>query len=264
VANPDSAETTEGAKPTLNAVLMLDLSLSMGPAGGDPDGPGGFSTRLALMQKAVENFLNNQDVTFNQITIYSFGVGAELVGQFTIGENNYIQNAIDTVNGFDSGDLSAGTQYDSAANLVDGRAGSADRYANLSHPAADETNIYFLSDGDPQSGDDLNSSERGDWSDFLSDSNINQVCRRLLLRSSRQIAAIEAVHSVDRVLNIIVLADRKLADQLGTDPERVNRDLIEGHVRIVEKVFDSCLHQGKARRESARAIGITASRSHAE
>ncbi|WP_210240630.1 DUF5801 repeats-in-toxin domain-containing protein [Mesorhizobium sp. B2-1-4] len=172
VARPDTVQVDEGSKPTLNAILVLDLSLSMNS---DPDGAGGFTTRLALMQAAVQNFLSSSTVIFNQITIYSFGVGAELVGQYTIGESNYIQSAINTVNGFNSNSLSAGTQYDSAANLIDGRSSSADRYANLPHPTADATNIYFLSDGDPQSGASLDAIEQSSWSNFLASSQVNQV-----------------------------------------------------------------------------------------
>ncbi|TPK32407.1 DUF5801 repeats-in-toxin domain-containing protein, partial [Mesorhizobium sp. B2-5-3] len=172
VAKPDTVQVDEGSKPTLNAILVLDLSLSMNS---DPDGAGGFTTRLALMQAAVQNFLSSSTVIFNQITIYSFGVGAELVGQYTIGESNYIQSAINTVNGFNSNSLSAGTQYDSAANLIDGRSSSADRYANLPHPTADATNIYFLSDGDPQSGASLDANEQSSWSNFLASSQVNQV-----------------------------------------------------------------------------------------
>ncbi|TPK46588.1 MULTISPECIES: DUF5801 repeats-in-toxin domain-containing protein, partial [unclassified Mesorhizobium] len=172
VARPDTVQVDEGSKPTLNAILVLDLSLSMNS---DPDGAGGFTTRLALMQAAVQNFLSSSTVIFNQITIYSFGVGAELVGQYTIGESNYIQSAINTVNGFNSNSLSAGTQYDSAANLIDGRSNSADRYANLPHPTADATNIYFLSDGDPQSGASLDANEQSSWSNFLASSHVNQV-----------------------------------------------------------------------------------------
>ncbi|TPM43015.1 type I secretion C-terminal target domain-containing protein, partial [Mesorhizobium sp. B2-3-2] len=172
VAKADTVQVDEGSKPTLNAILVLDLSLSMNS---DPDGAGGFTTRLALMQAAVQNFLSSSTVIFNQITIYSFGVGAELVGQYTIGEGNYIQSAINTVNGFNSNSLSAGTQYDSAANLIDGRSNNADRYANLPHPTADATNIYFLSDGDPQSGASLDANEQTSWSNFLATSHVNQV-----------------------------------------------------------------------------------------
>ncbi|WP_348641936.1 DUF5801 repeats-in-toxin domain-containing protein [Mesorhizobium sp. B2-6-1] len=172
VAKADTVQVDEGSKPTLNAILVLDLSLSMNS---DPDGGGGFTTRLALMQSAVQNFLSSSTVIFNQITIYSFGVGAELVGQYTIGEGNYIQSAINTVNGFNSNSLSAGTQYDSAANLIDGRSNSAYRYANLPHPTADATNIYFLSDGDPQSGASLDANEQTSWSNFLATSHVNQV-----------------------------------------------------------------------------------------
>ena len=163
----ETATAQEGKLATVNAVLVIDLSLSMGTASPDPIPPGGngIDTRLQLLQAAVQNFLSNSDVTFNQVTVYTFGIGAQFVGQFTIGDPNYLQNAINAVNAFGQANLQSGTQYNAAANLIDGAGPTG--YAQLAHPTSTETDLYFLSDGDPQSGASLNAAQQLAWTNFL-------------------------------------------------------------------------------------------------
>jgi len=157
VAHDDVQTTTEGSAPTMNAILVLDFSLSMG----DTVPNTGGKTRLQLMKEAVHDFLTNPDVTFNQVTVYTFGVGASLLGQFS--DPAAADAAISALT-----TLSAGTNYAAATSLVDSPTGNG--YANLSHPAADITNLYFLSDGDPTSGTSLTSAQETAWTNFLNDS----------------------------------------------------------------------------------------------
>ncbi|MBX6329688.1 MAG: VWA domain-containing protein, partial [Pseudolabrys sp.] len=157
VATNDHRETTEGSKPTMNAILVLDFSLSMG----DTVPNTGGKTRLQLMKEAVHDFLTNPDVTFNQVTVYTFGIGASLLGQFS--DPAAADAAISALN-----TLSAGTNYAAATSLVDSNSGNG--YPNLSHPPADITNLYFLSDGDPTGGTGLTSAQETAWTNFLNDS----------------------------------------------------------------------------------------------
>ncbi|WP_344966135.1 Ig-like domain-containing protein [[Pseudomonas] carboxydohydrogena] len=169
-AHDISQTASAGSNPTMNAILVLDLSLSMA----DEVGHTGES-RLQLMQTAVQNFLSSSGVTFNQITIYTFGTSGstELLGQFTIGDHSnshgdYLGQAKFAVGSLNNSDLSAGTDYVAATKLVGSSTG--DGYANLTHPAADTTNLYFLSDGDPTAGAHLSTAQETAWTNFLNNS----------------------------------------------------------------------------------------------
>ena len=156
VADTNSAPA--GSKPELNAILVLDMSLSMGPSSPDPDGAGPFSTRLELMKAAVNNLLNNSDVQFADITIYTFGVGGQFVAHFN--GAGAVTSAITTVTGLNA--TQAGTQYDAAAAIVEST------YPGLGVAPADKTILYFLTDGDPQSGSALDpGAEQTNWLNFL-------------------------------------------------------------------------------------------------
>ncbi len=164
-AKNDIATVVEGTKPQLNAILVLDLSLSMGPAGGDPDGPGGFATRLDLMKAAVANLLSSTNVTYNNVTIYTFGVGGQYVA--SLNGAGAATSAISTVNGLNT--LQPGTQYDAAAAIVESH------YPTLNVAPADSTMLFFLSDGDPQSGSALDpGAEQTNWLSFLN-ANVDEV-----------------------------------------------------------------------------------------
>jgi VCBS repeat-containing protein len=157
LARNDTAEVQEGAKPTLNAVLVIDLSLSMDGSSGVP----GF-TRLELLQEAVENYLSSPDVTFKDIVIYTFNDGAILRGTFTD-----VAAAIAHVNSYDEDDLVAATEYDSALAAIQGNLPALQ--------SADQTHLLFLSDGDPQGGSEVNGSEEAAWSSFLDTRGIDKV-----------------------------------------------------------------------------------------
>ena len=160
VAKNDTAEVVEGTKPTLNVVLVIDLSLSMN----DNSGVGGLS-RLELLQQAVTNYLNSADVDFNEIVIYTFNDGAQYQGTFT-----NVAQAIAEVNSYDSGDLVAATEYDSTVQNV-----RTHFDANINLTPADQTHLLFLSDGDPTGGSAIDpGSEQNNWTGFLND-NVDKV-----------------------------------------------------------------------------------------
>ncbi|TPM96043.1 type I secretion C-terminal target domain-containing protein, partial [Mesorhizobium sp. B2-1-5] len=152
----DTATAVAGTKPTMNAILVLDFSQSM-----NDTVPGTGQTRLALMKSAVADFLASNDVTFTQITVYTFGISGSFIGQYS--DPAAAASAIAAINS-----TSAGTNYASAVSLVSGTTGNG--YASLSHPAADQTNLYFLTDGDPTGGTHLTSAQQTAWTNFLNDS----------------------------------------------------------------------------------------------
>ncbi|MEH2513019.1 T1SS-143 domain-containing protein [Nitrobacteraceae bacterium AZCC 1564] len=161
VAHDQTASVTEGSTPTLNAILVIDLSASMN----DSSGVQGL-TRLELMQQAVANYLNSSGVHFNEIVIYTFNDGAHYEGTFT-----NVQDAINKVNSYDSNDLVAATEYDSTAEDV--REHFED---NVHLTEADQTHLLFLSDGDPTGGSALNTqTEQNNWRDFLNDAGVDKV-----------------------------------------------------------------------------------------
>ncbi|WP_439542574.1 beta strand repeat-containing protein [Hyphomicrobium sp.] len=157
VAQNDTASVDEGSKPTLNAVLVIDLSTSMNGASGVP----GLS-RLQLLQQSVTNYLNSSDVTFKDIVIYTFNDGAILRGTFTD-----VASAIANVNSYNNGSLVSATEYDSALATIQSTLPALQ--------SADQTHVLFLSDGDPQGGSDVNNAEQTAWSNFLNVRNVDKV-----------------------------------------------------------------------------------------
>lgn len=161
VAVDDSAEAQAGAKPTLNAVFVIDLSLSMGSFSGDPlPGDPAINTRLQLLQAAVVNLLSNTDVEFKDILIYTFGT--EAATTFRLRTDDAGQ-AILEINGYGESDLSGGTNYNAAANTV------MTHFAGLGTPLADadQTVLYFLTDGDPTPPFGVPLADPAAWEAFL-------------------------------------------------------------------------------------------------
>ncbi|MFP9135964.1 DUF5801 repeats-in-toxin domain-containing protein [Devosia sp. XGJD_8] len=162
----DGAEATAiaGVKPIVNAILVVDLSLSMNGS------VGGGQTRLQLLQDAVENLLGSSDVIYNEIVIYSFNDGATFEGRFTMNA----AGAISEVNSYNSGNLVAATEYDTTAAFIRTHF-TANIGATLGD--ADQTNLYFLTDGDPQGGSSLDAgTEQNNWLSFLNGTyNGNQI-----------------------------------------------------------------------------------------
>lgn len=148
----DTASVNEGVKPTMNAILVIDLSTSMNGT----VSPG--VTRLDLLQAAVANLLNSSAVSYKDILIYTFNDGATFEGKF-----NVVGNAITEVNSYDSGDLVSATEYDSTVVQI-----AAHFPTQLPLQAADLTNLFFLTDGDPQGGSSIDpGTEANNWLTFL-------------------------------------------------------------------------------------------------
>ncbi|WP_424630070.1 DUF5801 repeats-in-toxin domain-containing protein [Bradyrhizobium sp. SYSU BS000235] len=161
VAHDQTASVTEGSTPTLNAILVIDLSASMD----DNSGVQGL-TRLELMQQAVTNYLHSSGVHFNEIVIYTFNNGAHYEGTFT-----NVQDAINEVNSYDSGDLVAATKYDTTAQQV-----ATHFQDNVHLTEADQTHLLFLSDGDPTGGSAVDTqTEKSNWQNFLNDAGVDKV-----------------------------------------------------------------------------------------
>lgn len=162
--SPDEALAIAGVKPSLSAVLVIDLSLSMGTASGPA---GGYPTRLALMQAAVDNLLSNTNVEFKDIVIFTFGTAGATTFELRTSDPNA---AITEVNSYTQSSLSGGTDYNSAVNAV------MNYFNNPGNPAladAMQTYLYFLTDGDPQSGGNV--ANQAAWQNFLNSEGFDRV-----------------------------------------------------------------------------------------
>jgi T1SS-143 domain-containing protein len=163
VAVDTDAIAVAGVKPTLSAILVVDLSLSMGSA--NPNPAPGYATRLDLLQSAVQNLLSNPDVEYKDIVIVTFGTSAAT--SFRLRTDD-AQTAVDEINSYVQSSLSAGTDYNAAVlevmDYFDGNPPLADALA---------TYLYFLTDGDPQSGGNV--ADPGAWQAFLNDMGIDSV-----------------------------------------------------------------------------------------
>ena len=160
-AAADDYASTEAKSATANIVLVVDTSGSMG------DTIGSNQTRLDLVQDAVQNLLNTYGSSLNQVMIVEFNDGASVLtsnGQaWMTGEQ-----AISQVNNLADGGY---TDYDSALAAVQSHYGTP--------PAADNTFIYFLSDGEPTSSDNgnpntISATERASWTKFMEDKGIDE------------------------------------------------------------------------------------------
>lgn len=154
---------------TTNLVIVLDSSGSMGPnvneGGGDPDGPGGFDTKYALAVAAIQTLLDAyKDLGAVNVQIVDFDGDAVASGWFTGG--NSTTSAITWIN--NNTEAGGGTNYDDAIAAT--RAALEDGL-----PPADRSVVYFLSDGNPNSGDELSSGDATAWDNFLATTPIETV-----------------------------------------------------------------------------------------
>ncbi len=152
----DTASVDEGGQSSTNLVLILDVSRSMGD---DPDGPGGFATRLDLAKAAAINLIDTANT--NQVFVAQFSTDAANSGWVSAAD------AITYINGLS---LDASTNYDAALNEVMNNWGAGPT-------AATQTLAYFLSDGEPNepSGSEgISTTEESDWYNFLSSHGVDQ------------------------------------------------------------------------------------------
>lgn len=175
----DIETAVAGTKPTVNAILVVDLSGSMAWAPGHDSNPNnGEISRLALLKSAVANLLQNPQVTFNDIVIYSFNNNGHYIGTL----HQDVNGAISLINqlGNSQYPLVNNTFYDTAATFIEGD------YGNRNVTPADKTYLYFLTDGDPQgstTGGGQGSAnhaldtpaEQAAWTNFANTNNIDQI-----------------------------------------------------------------------------------------
>ena len=154
-----------GVKPSINAILVMDLSGSMAWSIFDNQNPNnnppGEISRLTLMRQAVENLLSNPDVIFNEIVIYTFNSDTTYRGTFDeSGALTFVNTTLTTL------PLVNETDYASVVTTV------SSHYPTLpAHPDATKTYLYFLTDGDPTGG--VNPDETA-WANFLDAAEIDQ------------------------------------------------------------------------------------------
>ena len=150
-ATGESECVNEGGQVKVNLVLILDVSGSMV----DDPGVPGFATRLDLAKAAAINLINTANV--NQIMVVSFSDSAD---HNTEAGNVWTSklDAINYINGLSAG---GNTHYNDAIDEVTGNWGAGPT-------AADQTPVYFLSDGVPKpASQGLDTTEETNWINFL-------------------------------------------------------------------------------------------------
>jgi hypothetical protein len=148
--------TTQDPDATYNLVIMLDRSGSMAfDADGTPSGWPGFdpdTVRMDIAKSAIAQLMQKYDELGNvNVKIVDFATDANETGWYV----NDVQGAEAYVNDLDPYD---GTHYDDPLNAV------MDGY---NPPAADKTLFYFISDGDPNDGHDVDAALEAQWENFV-------------------------------------------------------------------------------------------------
>ena len=178
--DPGSAVFTPGQ--TANVVLVLDTSASMDWELGDDSNPeAGESSRIELLQAAINQLLNTLDdsgaqnmrvkiIGFDE-TSYNVGSGAYSNGVYDLIQNGVVNTAalnaaIAAINGLDT---EIGTNYEAALASTDtwidtpqgsgGPLSGADVNKVLFVSDGQPTS-YLDSDGDPQTGNDTGDGQR--------------------------------------------------------------------------------------------------------
>jgi T1SS-143 domain-containing protein len=141
LAVADVAEVNESQVSDFNVVIVFDRSGSMSE---DPDGPGGFATRLALEKAAVADLLAAYEAAGGTVNVLvvDFAADAATSGWTSVaGANAYLDPLA----------ASGNTNYEAATSLVQSE------FPNGT-PTADANITYFLTDGEPtvRSNDGVN------------------------------------------------------------------------------------------------------------
>ncbi|HET9716230.1 MAG TPA: VCBS domain-containing protein [Pseudolabrys sp.] len=144
-AAPISASLAIGeGVPKLNIVIILDVSGSM-------DG-----SRLVLAKQALDNLLTSTDVNINQVMVVSFSSNATVNAP----TGNPWTDAATAKAYIDALSANGSTNYDAAIGAVMNNWGDGPT-------SADQTLIYFVSDGEPSSGQGLGPADKTNWENFL-------------------------------------------------------------------------------------------------
>ncbi|MEG6504753.1 VWA domain-containing protein [Nitratidesulfovibrio sp. 1201_IL3209] len=149
---------------TNNVVIVLDVSGSMGD---DANGSApGNASRLDLAKDAIEQLLEAYgSLGAMNVKLVWFDSSAHSHEGWLTGPTALTQ-ALNILNGLDDG---GNTDYDGALALVASQLSSG-------LPPADNSVVYFLSDGEPYpSGNAVNSTEQAAWEAFLQSSPIDMV-----------------------------------------------------------------------------------------
>jgi Ca2+-binding RTX toxin-like protein len=130
--------TTAGS----DVVLIIDTSGSMGPegngfGGSDPDGPGGFDSRLSMVKAAIQELFNSGAV--HSVFIVDFNSDATFHGGPVGGWFTNLTDAMNVINAFSAKNA---TDYDAALQALT---------SNFSAPPPGGGRLVsmFLSDGQP-------------------------------------------------------------------------------------------------------------------
>ena len=143
---------------TVNLIIVLDQSGSMGWSAGDDTG----RTRMEVAKEAITSMLGEYDKVGNvNIQFVGFSTSATKSQWF----EDDLFAAMDYLdNGFVPG---GGTYYDIALNSV------MTNHQVPSGNAADKSLVYFMSDGAPNSNHGIDLNEQAAWEGFLNSNNID-------------------------------------------------------------------------------------------
>ena len=138
-----TATTGEGQVAAADVVLIIDTSGSMGPAGNgnggsDPDGPGGFASRLDMVKAAVQELFNSGAV--HSVFIVDFNSDATFHNSGSNG--GWYTNLADAMAAINALNDNNSTDYDAAIQSV------TDHFVPPP-PGGDRLVSMFLSDGQP-------------------------------------------------------------------------------------------------------------------
>jgi VCBS repeat-containing protein len=143
--------TTDADPVTTNLTFVLDLSGSMDYAAGNG------KTYLETAIESLRALVNEVDDTGNvNVQVVTFS-GSDI-------ENSgwLIDDIDETINYLESLEASGGTLYHDALQEV---------MTSGALPAADQSFVYFISDGVPNSGSEITDARQTDWEDYLDTAN---------------------------------------------------------------------------------------------
>ncbi|WP_422614279.1 DUF5801 repeats-in-toxin domain-containing protein [Aeromonas jandaei] len=141
---------TSGTNGTVNLVLVIDSSGSIG------------NTNMQVIKDAVTNLMNSYGNSLVKVMLVDFDSSATVK---SVGSQVWLTK--EQVTGQLTSISSGGsTDYDDALQAV------RDNYGTP--PSADNTFVFFISDGVPSSADEaINATERNDWTNFLTQKGID-------------------------------------------------------------------------------------------
>ncbi|MFM5567319.1 VWA domain-containing protein [Aeromonas veronii] len=141
---------TSGTNGTVNLVLVLDSSGSIG------------DTNMQVIKDAVTNLMNSYGNSLVKVMLVDFAGSATVksVGSQVWLTKDQATGQLTTISSGGS------TDYDDALQAVQDNYGTP--------PSADNTFVFFISDGVPSSTDDaINTAERNEWTNFLTQKGID-------------------------------------------------------------------------------------------